>query len=56
MRVRVRRSFKFALGFEARANAKRTSVVLGGKGYIPLVLLALALAACSGGGDRLPAR
>ena len=56
MRVRGRRLFKFALGFRARANAKRTSVVLDGKGYIAFVLLALALAACSGGGGPSPAR
>jgi len=49
MRVRVRRSFKFAPGARARANTKRASVFLGGKGYIALVLLALVLAACSGG-------
>jgi len=50
MRVRIRRSFKSALDARARANPKRTSVVRGGKGYIALVLLAFALAACSGGG------
>ena len=44
MRVRVRNSFKVA-----RANAKGTGVALGGKGYIVLALLALVLAACSGG-------
>ncbi len=49
MRVRVRKSFKAALGIRARPNAKSTSVVLGGQGYIALVLLALLLTACGGG-------
>lgn len=49
MRVRVRKSFKVAPGVSARANAKGTIVVLGGKGCIVLVLLALVLSACGGG-------
>ena len=49
MRVRVRKSFKVVLGVRALANTKGTRVVLGGKGYIALVLLALMLTACGGG-------
>jgi hypothetical protein len=48
MRVRVRKSFKVALGIRTRPNAEGTSVVLGGKGYIVLALLALVLTACGG--------
>jgi hypothetical protein len=51
VRVRTRKSFKVALGVRARANAKGTSVVPGGKGYIALVLLALVLTACGGSGS-----
>jgi hypothetical protein len=49
MRVRVSKSFNVALGGRARANGKSTSVVLGGKGCIALIVLALilALAGCS---------
>jgi hypothetical protein len=50
MRVWVRTSFTVGLGARARANATGT-VVLGGRGYTALVLLALALTACSGGGQ-----
>jgi hypothetical protein len=49
MRVRVPKSFKVVLGVRALANANGTSMVLGGKGYIVLALLALVLTACSGG-------
>ncbi len=49
MRVRVRKSFKVVLGVRVLANAKGTRVVLGGKGYIALVLHALVLTACGGG-------
>ena len=55
MRIRVRRLVKFAPGVRARANAKRASVVLGGKGYIAFVLLALRLLHAAAAG-RLPAR
>ena len=55
MRVRVRKSFKAAPGARARANAKDTGVVPGGKGYIALVLLALALTACGGQPSPSPA-
>ena len=49
MRVRAGKSFKVALGARTRANAKGTSMILGGKGYIALVLFTLVLSACSGG-------
>jgi hypothetical protein len=49
MRVRGRESFKVALGVRVRANARGTSMVLGDKGFIAPVLLALALSACGGG-------
>jgi hypothetical protein len=48
MEARVSKSFK-VLGVRARANASSTSVVLGGRGFIALTLLALVLAACGGG-------
>jgi hypothetical protein len=49
MRVRVRGSFKVAQGVRARADAKGTTVVPGGMGYVALVVLALVLTACGGG-------
>ena len=49
MRVQVRKSFKVVLGVRALANTKGTRMVLGGKGCIALVLLALVLTACGGG-------
>jgi len=51
MRVRVRTPFTVDPGVRARVNATVTSVVLGGSGYIALVLLAVVLTACSGGGQ-----
>jgi len=50
MTVRVRKSFKVALGVRARTKANSTNVVLGGKGCVALILLALVLTACGGGG------
>jgi hypothetical protein len=44
--ARVRKSFKVHLGVSARANVKGTSVVLGGRVYVALALLALVLTAC----------
>ena len=49
MRLWVRKVFTVALGVRGRANAEGTSVVLGGKVCLALVLLALALTACGGG-------
>jgi hypothetical protein len=46
MKVQGRRSFKVVLGVRARANARGTTVVLGGMGYVALALLALVLTAC----------
>jgi hypothetical protein len=48
MEARVSQSSGFAAGARERANAKSTSVVLGVKGYIPLIVLVLVLAACGG--------
>ena len=56
MKVRIQRSFTAGLGVTARANAKDTCVTLGGQGCIALVLLALVLTACSGGGQPAPTR
>ena len=54
MKVQGRRSFKVALGARARANARGTTVVLGGTGYVALALLALVLTACGSGPAATP--
>ena len=47
MRVGVSKSSKlFALGVRARTNAKSASVILGGKGWMAAIVLALGLAGC----------
>jgi hypothetical protein len=48
MEARVSQSSRLAAGVRERANAKSTSVVLGVKGYIALIVLVLVLAACGG--------
>ncbi len=47
MRARVSKSFKLALGVRARANAGGT-MILGGKGWMAVIVLALGLAGCAG--------
>ena len=48
MEARVSQASLLAVGDRERANAKSTSVVLGVKGCIALIVLVLALAACGG--------
>jgi hypothetical protein len=46
MEARVSKSFKLALGVRARANAKSAHVILGGKGWMAVTVLALGLVGC----------
>ena len=50
------KSFNVASGIRMQAIAKSASMVLGGKGYIALIVFALAVAACSDGGSSSAAR